>query len=185
MSSKPFIATLMLLLSPALAVASGWQDYTLTIAPGFTIERMNSFQVCLAGAEELLLVCPKGEVGPIEEFAVTEDSIVTKNLGAKPAEGEPAKVQIDPAKEFFFLVRRADESITGPLTRVEWEKANLPNLSTLHWVRPSNPSFWTPLLGNLAFVGFIVSMVAIPVVLVVVIGLVFWRRGQRHRAREA
>ena len=40
---------LAILTHVAPASASGWHDYRLEIAPGFAVERMNSFQICLQG----------------------------------------------------------------------------------------------------------------------------------------
>jgi len=172
----------LFLANPSSAYASGWNDYVTTIAPGFTIDQMNSFMVCLAGNEGLFLVCPEGQVGPIAEYAVTEDSIVTRNVGAKVVEGDPGRRQIDPNQEFFFLVRRADEAVTGPLTKVEWEEAGLPNLSSLQWIQPRNPNFGTRLLGNLLFFGFIAAVYGIPLIVLATAVFAFrrYRRGARR-----
>ena len=127
----------LICLASIAAAGCGLLDYSLPIAPGFSVERMNSFMVCLAGAEDLLLVCPSGEVGPIAEYALTEDSIGLKSFGVR---SDGASV-VDPQNQFFFLVRRSDQRVTGPLTREEWEAAGLPGLSSLHWLAPRNPVF--------------------------------------------
>jgi hypothetical protein len=147
MVARQIIAFCILLsAAPVLAAGCGLLDYTLPIAPGFSVARMNSFQVCLEGPPEgLLLVCPEGEVGPIAEYALTDAAIVLRNFGAKPVEGPTAMgLQTDLQREFFFYVRRSDQHITGPLTREEWDATELPRLSSLSWVQPRNPIFSPP-----------------------------------------
>lgn len=136
------------------ASASGWNDYRLEIAPGFSVERMNSFEVCLAGREGLLLVCPDPEhpsFGPLVAYAVRDDAILTRHLGARPDARNPSLWQADPSRKLFFFVRREDENVSGPLTRESWTRAGLPALASVRWEEPRNPNVWTPLLGDLLF----------------------------------
>jgi len=124
--------------------AQGWLDYELEIAPGFTVFRANSFDVCLGTPEGALIICPHdypGLVGPLVEYAVTSESIATRHEGVRPNERNPAMSDGDPDKEFFFSVRRGDQSISGPFTRSEWEKSGLPPLSSFDWKHPQNPNF--------------------------------------------
>lgn len=176
---------LFVLLLASAAAGAGWHDYRLEIAPGFGVERMNSFQVCLAGREGLLIVCPMMSdpaFGPLVEYAVTEDFIITRNLGARRHEENPAIWQGDPTKEFFFLVARKDQQVAGPLTREEWERDDLPDLATLDWVVPRNPRFWTPLLGDLSALGFMAVYAGWPLLAALLIAsfaLVLVRRNRR------
>jgi hypothetical protein len=185
------IPALFVILLAARAAGAGWHDYRLEIAPGFAVERMNSFQVCLAGREGHLVICPIYEqpaFGPLVEYAVTDDFIITKNLGAQPHEKNPVMWQGDPTKEFFFVVRREDEEVTGPLTQQEWEQSGFPALSSLNWATPRNPNFWTPLLGDLLFLGFAAVYFGWPVlVLALVASLGFWllRRNRRNKRTAA
>jgi hypothetical protein len=186
----PALFAFVVLCFAAPASASGWHDYRLEIAPGFAVERMNPFQVCLSGHEALLLICPLDDhprFGPLVEYAVTDEFIITRHAGSKPHERNPSMWQGDPSQEFLFLVRRADEKITGPLGREEWAEAGLPNLSSLNWVEPRNPNFWTPFLGDLFFLAFTTVYFGWPIVLLALaalIGLWLFRRSRR-RARAA
>jgi hypothetical protein len=171
------------------ASAQGWLDYRLEIAPGFAVERMNSFEVCLSGREGLLLICPLDDhptFGPLVEYAVTDDFIITKNLGCKPHEGNPSMWQGDPSKEFFFLVRREDQRVTGPLTRQQWEGSALPALSSLNWTKPRNPNFWTPLVGTVFFLGFAAIYFGWPVLALAFVAVIgFWALRRKRRSRGA
>jgi hypothetical protein len=181
--------TLVMIFLAGPAAASGWHDYRLEVAPGFAVERMNPFQVCLSGHEGLLLICPLDDhptFGPLVEYAVTDEFIVTRHAGSKPHERNPSMWQGDPSQEVLFLVRRADEQIRGPLERQEWEKAGLPVLSSLKWVEPRNPNFWTPLLGDLFFLGFTAVYFGWPILLLALAALSgFWLFRRRRRAQAA
>jgi hypothetical protein len=169
------------------ASAQGWLDYELEIAPGFTVFRANSFDVCLGTPEGELLICPHdypGLVGPLEAYAVTNDSIVTRHLGVRPNERNPAMPDGDPGKEFFFSVRRGDRSVSGPFTRSEWEKSGLPALSSFDWTHPRNPNFWLPLVGSLFFVGFAVVYFGWPLLLLLAAGFGFWLYRRRSSQRR-
>jgi hypothetical protein len=68
-------------------------------------------------------------------------------------------------------------------TRAGWEQAQLPNLASIEWVKPKNPNFWTPLLGNVMVVGFMAAAFGWPVLLLGAVVLVairlIRRRGKR------
>jgi len=168
---RPVLALLILAFATP-ASASGWHDYSLKIAPGFSVERMNPFLVCLAGGpDDLLIVCPLDDVptfGPLVEYAVTKDAIITKHLGAKPYQANPSMWQGDPAKEFFFLVQREDQKVIGPLSREAWDASGLPGLSSLHWTEPRNPNFWTPVVGDLLFMGLAIVYARWPALLAII-----------------
>jgi hypothetical protein len=173
----------------APASAAGWHDYELEIAPGFAVVRINSLQVCLEGPERALLVCPpydRPTFGPLVGYAVTEASIITRHLGFKPHEDNPSMWEGDPAKEFFFVVRRDNQHITGPLTRLEWEEAGLPALSSIEWVEPRNPNFWRPLLGDLFFLGFAAVYFGWPLLLLAAAALLaVWLIRRRRKGAAA
>jgi hypothetical protein len=143
------------------ATAAGWHDYALPIAPGFTIYRSNSFEVCLGEADGVILICPKenGLFGPIAAYAVTDAAILTKHFGVTRNERNPSIPEGDPTKEFFFLTSRKDKQITGPLTADEWRQRRLASLAAVTWVEPRNPDFWFPLFGDMMFLGYLVIIV--------------------------
>jgi hypothetical protein len=161
------IAAVLLLAHSGAGCSAAWSNYRVEVAPGFAVERRSSFLVCLAGPAGRYLTCPDSqpEVGPLVEYAVTGDAIVTKHLGSQAVVGRPELVQIDPTQEFFFHVRRSDEAVAGPYTRADWQQEeDLPALSSLAWMRPRNPSFWVPLLGDLFMLGFFALYVGWPVI---------------------
>jgi hypothetical protein len=116
---------------------------------------------------------------------VTEDAIITKHQGSKPYERNSSMWQGDPTKEFFFLVSRRDQQVTGPLTRAAWEQSSLPSFASLQWATPHNPNFWAPLLGNLALLTFAAIYLRWPMFLVVVVAAVVAFSLLRLRRRRA
>ena len=92
--------------------------------------------------------------------------------------------QSDPTKEFFFLVSRRDQQVTGPLTRAAWEQSSLPSLASLQWAAPHNPNFWTPLLANLFFLTFAAVYLRWAMLLVVLVAAVVAFSLSRLRKRR-
>jgi len=185
---QALIALSVAALFPATgAAASGWHDYELEIAPGFTVFRANAFDVCLGTTEKSLLVCPHnypGKIGPLVAYAVTEDAIITQHVGARPHEKNPEMLDADPEKEFLFIVRRADRAVSGPFTRLEWEQAGYPDLSSLNWAHPRNPNFWLPFLGTLFFLGVTAIIFGGPIAVLVIAAASLWLYLRRLRQRR-
>jgi len=167
------------------ANASGWQDYELEIAPGFSVYRMNSFEVCLGSSEGQLLVCPSGfpDVGPIVGYAVTAESILTRHEGVRPHPKNPTVPDGDPSKEFFFIVSRDTRAVTGPFDRGTLVSRSSALVDQIRWVAPHNPNFWRPLLGDLIFLSFTLLLFGWPIgVLVFLFLLGWWWLRRRRRA---
>src|SRR4051812_17549311 len=104
------ILLVVLLLDLGASYASGWHDYSVEIAPGFSVYRMNNFEVCLGQTGGSLLTCPSsypGQVGPLVEYAVTKDFILAHHAGVRPDERNPSMPSGDPNKAFYFAVRRS------------------------------------------------------------------------------
>ena len=184
---KPAITLIVLLsFAPAAGSASGWNDYTLEIAPGFEIVRANTFQIGLATSDGWILVAPEllsdDPLGPMVAYAVTPDFIFTHHHGARPDRDNPPLREADPSRSFFFRVSRSDSSVTGPIPGAIWEAEHSDVESTLEWHEPENPNFWLPLLGSLMFLCLSLPFIAYqawPVVLslaVVLCALAYWRR---------
>jgi phosphate/sulfate permease len=175
-----------LLLHCGVSFASGWNDYSLEIAPGFWVYRMNSFEVCLGKTDGKLLICPDeypGIVGPLIEYAITNELIITRHVGVRPNESNPTMSDGDPTKEYYFATARADHRVVGPLTRAAWEQSKLPNLTSLQWVTPENPNFWVPFIGNVTFLLFALVFWGWPVIVAAVLLAISvwlyrrWRKG--------
>jgi hypothetical protein len=163
------------------AGAQGWHDYELPIAPGFSIYRMNSFDVCLGTSEGKLLVCPNEYegVGPLVGYVVTDDSILTEHWGVRPDPLNAAMPDGDSSQRFFFIVSRRTRSVEGPFDRATF--ASRMPAGDLQWVRPHNPNFWTPLLGDLMILSFFLLVFALPLGVVLLLGFWAWRWWRRHR----
>jgi hypothetical protein len=173
-----------LLLQSGLSLAAGWHDYSLEIAPGFFVYRMNSFDICLGLPDGNLLICPEKYpgVGPLTRYAVTDKMLFTRHFGVRPNERNPSVPEGDPNKEYYFAVVRATHHVTGPLTRDAWERTGLPTLSSLQWAAPKNPNFWTPLIGNVSFLVFVLVVYGWPyIAAVVVIAASIWLYRRRVR----
>jgi hypothetical protein len=141
------------------AMASGWNDYRLEIAPGFTIVRANSFDVCLLGADGTVIICPDDPptFGPLTAYSLTKNEIITRHVGAKRSKLNPTMWDSDGTREFYFRVSRADERVEGPYTRAEWKVKELPELTSLNWTEPQNPNVVTPLFGRALFLTYSLS----------------------------
>jgi len=183
------IAGALVLSCVPVSLASGWNDYSLEIAPGFTVWRMNSFDVCLAGSNGTLLDCPDawpGRVGPLVEYAVGDAFIAMRHTGVRPEPRNPLLPGADPTKEWFFLVRRSTNEVIGPLDRPSFE-ADRRHPSPLVWRTPRNPNFWRPLLGTLLFLAMSAVIVKWPIAVLVAVPMIalftWWHlRRKNHRA---
>ena len=182
------LALALVLLAPAGSVrASGWHDYELKIAPQYSVFRANSFDVSLQGPELHIGPDTYAGVGPLVGYAVTPEVIFTRHLGVRPHPQNPSMSDGDPDQELFFLVRRSDRHVTGPLTRSAWEeRGDLPALSSLLWSEPRNPHVLLPLLGTIVFIAFALVIVPAyaayaywPLTVVPVLIIVVWRRRRR------
>jgi hypothetical protein len=182
--------TVLAAILTAPAHASGWHDYRLEIAPGFAVERMNSFEVCLAGPDGSLIICPDDPpvFGPIVSYAVTADSILTRHLGAKPNERNLSMWDADPTTELYFRVNRSNLRVDGPYSRAAWQQAGLQSLSSVTWTEPKNPNFWIPLLGTVYFLFMAAYVLVWPLVLLVILvvgGILLWVVRRRRRTSRA
>ncbi len=103
-------------------------------------------------------------VGPIVGYAMTPEFIFTKHAGRSSGK-HPSGVtyeEVDRSREFFFLVAKKDNAVTGPLTKREFEGHPLVKKgSAISWTKPRNPNIVRPLLGSAMFL-----LVAIPILAV-------------------
>jgi hypothetical protein len=172
---------------PLAAAGTGWNDYEVDIAPGFTVVRANTFEVCLGTSDGRILVCPShppGELGPLVGYVVTSDQIVTRHFGARLDPENPLLGEQDPSKELFFFVSRRTLEVVGPLSRAEFDQSPLKPTGEPKWQAPHNPNFWRPLLGQLAFIGITLLIFGTPVVAVGAGIWVGWRLLRRRLRRK-
>jgi hypothetical protein len=190
---RPQIETMRVLIGGLLtflstsAIASGWNDYTMNIAPGFAVSRMNSFEVCLTGSDHSIIICPDDPptFGPLFAYAVTDRAIITRHFGATRSSANPAMWDADHKREFFFYVTRAGARVQGPYSAAEWEHAKLPALDNVSWKEPRNPNTWTPLVGNAMIAIIALSYIAWPLAVMAFLygGFVIYRTFRRPSRR--
>lgn len=184
---------LLCVLLPNLAVASGWNDFTLDIGHGFKVSKSNSFQVCLSHASQgFEMICPDldvGDHGPVVGYLFTDTHLLVRTLGAKPSGDSSGHFTIDADREYFFILdKKAHYPHTyqplGPLGRAEFVSHPAVPLD-VDWERPINPNAGALLL----FFVFAAALAALyfgwPLLLVVLIVLVVRAVRRRHRASTA
>lgn len=131
-----------LLLTSQTVLASGWGDYRLDIAPGYTIIRNNSFEVGLTNNSVVYFPKRGGRSGPISGYTVSPTHIFFRTTGQKPRNKFTGDriILADTAIEYFFVVDRSNGSLVGPLTAAEFSAD--PNASTLvspNWIAIEQP----------------------------------------------
>ncbi len=114
---------------------------------------------CIAGelCQYVLNQYDYDKVGPIAGYSTTPKFVFTKNIGRKPYKRFQGDEDVDPTKEFFFIIYKEKNKVIGPLSGTQfYSRPEVSNLSPLDWKTPKNPNFWLPLLGNLMFLAFII-----------------------------
>ena len=165
----------MLLVSQA-ALASGWNDYSLTIAPGYEIARCNTFDIGLVDANSSFIYLPEpgGKSGPIIGYVVSPTHIFLRTTGQKPRNkfAGDTYVYADSSVEYFFVVDRSDNSLVGPLTTAEFSAdPNGAALGNPNWIVPKNPHPERAYAGQLMFLAITAVIFGGPILL---IGLVIF-----------
>ena len=146
-------------------VASGWNDYVLDIGDGYTINRCNSLDISLSKDDSIILSpYDFDQVGPIKEYFIANEFIFTKNLGREPRnlfEGDEFE-DIDPSREFFFIVHKNTGKVTGPFSNSEFrEQPSVKTVEFVDWKNPKNPNIFMPLLGSIIVLIIWIRMLAI------------------------
>lgn len=180
-----------MILSIALFYASdcfaiGWSDFELDIGDGYTICKCNSLDVILSKNNQVILEpYDFDNLSPIKEYFVTKEFVFTKNLGRKPRnffEGDLFQ-DIDISREFYFIVLKATNEITGPLSKSEFTNHSIVKANgSIKWKRPRNPNFFLPLLGALIVLCLLLIhyfWITIPL-LVLMLVLIFKRSAKKR-----
>ncbi|WP_153559504.1 hypothetical protein, partial [Roseimaritima sediminicola] len=171
-----------------VAGASGWNDYQLTIDPGYKICRANSLDVCLGHSDGQLIYVPSdyAQTGPINAYNVTPTHIFLHTHGRTPRnlfEGDTFE-NVDPSQQFFFVLDKSDDRLTGPFTIAEFQKQpGVPAEENLQWTEPRNPNAASAAIVGWIFLSAALLMIGWPIFLIVgVAGLaVFVVRAQRRK----
>lgn len=182
------LALIALAFATVPAQASGWNDYELKIAPGFSIYRANDLDVCLGTSDGSLIVCPSSSrdlsVGPLNAYMVTEEWILTRHRGLRRASENPTEFE-GASEEFFFIVSRATRAVEGPFDRASFASRSPVPSQSLKWIAPHNPNFWLPLFGGLLFLSYTVWFFGWPVIVVLFAALGWWFVQRRLRRQPA
>ena len=152
----------LLLVFPAVCLGTGWNDYSLDIGDGYRIIRVNSFDKGLEGTNGVSIF-PHSyrEIGPLSHYYKDSNFIFVKSIGWKKRnlfEGDTFKDQ-DPSKEYYFIIRINNGVVSGPSSYETFsEEIKTIGIESVPWVYPTNPNFWTPLMGGLMFIGLAIPI---------------------------
>lgn len=190
---KRNLVILILLMSASFCFASGWGDYSLDIGDGYNVNRCNSVDVGISKANGKLILYPDkyDNVGPVVQYITTSNYILTKNLGRRPRNAFSGDIfqDIDPSKEFFFIIIKGTDEVIGPLSESEFSKrTEIASLGLLDWRIPKNPSFLFSLYVYLFLMPIAVAIlsinffwITIPVIITIILLL---RRHVRIKQKE-
>lgn len=79
-------------------------------------------------------------VGPMLQFAVTDTHIFTRHSAWKANNGAPNEPwQIDESREYFFIVRKLDDGVEGPLNNADFAEHPATQIDGLEWKTPRAP----------------------------------------------
>ena len=179
-----------LLLVSQTALASGWNDFSLTIAPGYEIARCKTFDVGLVDANSSFIYFPEhgGKSGPISAYIVSPTHIFLRTTGQKRRNkfAGDTYVYADSSIEYYFVVDRSDNSLVGPLTAAEFSAD--PNGSTLgnpNWITPKNPHPELAYAGQLMFLAITAVIFGGPIFLIGLAIFVIYRLARSPRANPS
>lgn len=185
----------MFLLAASVCLAQGWNDYELDIGDGYHVFRTDSLRVGIdKDRHPLLSPDMYDNVGPLRRHLATPKHIFAMSVGRKPRNlfsGDKFQ-DIDPTKEFYFIITKGTEAVVGPLSKEDFAKRpEVVSLGQLDWKTPRNPSFWIPLLGTIFFIVLSIPMLAIKffwiiipiVVAILVLRNAKWRREEAAKAK--
>ena len=152
------VAVLVWCVVPIAASAQGWHDYTRDIGDGYFLFRNNSFDIGIAlrnGVLNSVLISPDNfsGIGPLCGYCVTDSLIFVQTYGSRPRrlfDGD-TYLEVDPSKQFYFIVEKGTSRVTGPLSRRAFEghdsvKEHVPIL----WEAPKNPNMARAVLWDFA-----------------------------------
>lgn len=173
---------LAVLASSAPALGAGWNDFTLEIAPGFSVLKTSGWDVCLLGPS--LSICPNEKVGPLEEYAVTDNAVYTRHSGSRSHPQQPRLRSRDKTVEYYYRVDRESGVSVGPVRAEHLALLDFPTVSHLDWTRPANPNVLMPLVGTLLALGFAAVAFKWPAALLLALcaGMAAWRLRRRRVA---
>ena len=153
--TKQFIAATVLLIATSSCFAAG--DYQRDIGDGYKIYRNNSFDIGISkyGGNILTGTDLHKLIGPLQEYAVTDDYIFAWHHGRNDWD-------IDETKEYCYVVEKATVRVIGPISRKAFDRRpEVIAASPIKWKIPTHPHLWLLLLESLLVLGFIFCYMAI------------------------
>lgn len=168
--------------SPQAALATGWNDFSLVVAPGYEIVRANAFDVGLWDTTKgapIYIPRDGSKKGPITGYFVSPTCIFLKTTGQRPRNlfrGD-TYVDADSSIEYFFIVDRSTNACRGPLTLSELEAdAAVASAWPLKWMAPKHPHPERARASQLMFLAFTAIVFGVPLLFAaLIVGLIVTR----------
>ncbi len=142
----------------------GWNDYRRDIGDGYRIYRCNSYDIgiskydisiskysgsVLTGADR------NGLIGPLQEYAVTDDYIFAWHCGVNGWD-------LDQTKEYCYVIEKATSWVIGPISREEFDRRpEVIAASPIKWEIPTHPQPWSLLPLYLLVLGIWLCFMAV------------------------
>lgn len=188
---KRLMTISVFLLSAGACPATGWNDYQRDIGDGYSIFRANSFDLGIS-YKNGVLINPDAfkEIGPVYGYFMTADYLFARAYGRKirNLSERVTTEETDASKQFYFVLKKGGNEITGPLSLVDFEaNAVVREHSPVRWQPPRNPNFWLPLLGNLMFLAIAIPILAAKffwITIPVFLAIMFWVMHPRSKRGE-
>ena len=131
-----------------MCLGQGYGDYKLDIGDGYSVVRCNGMDVNICETDGyIVILSPRDyeKVGPLNQYIITPDYILTRNLGRKPRnlhKGDTFE-DVDPSQEYFFSILKNTGEVQGPFNQEEFSQLpEVINLGKLDWKDPENPNPW-------------------------------------------
>jgi hypothetical protein len=174
-----FIAPFLIALSlPASAAFCG--DYEQELVPGFRIGDAGSGCYLANDSREViyLSLVHDSSSGPILNYAILPTHLLLRTEAYLGKSGDPPKLEFAPGKSHYFIVSRADETLTGPFSAAGFETELAAIESTpIYWELPRQHTG----RGILCLLGLL-APILVPLILLG-IGLLWWMRRRFRRGR--
>lgn len=168
------------ILTSFAADAHAFGDYVLEIDPHYRIVRANSLDVSLVRADSASLIYTPRDfpsAGPIVGYEVTPTHILLRTVGRKPRQlfaGDTFE-DVDDSQEFYFLVDKADDRLTGPLTNTDFfNQAIVRQHGSPQWIAPTHPRPEELRELQWLVLGYGVVLFGGPVLLLLFFGVLIW-----------
>ena len=153
---------------PQLGLATGWNDYTLPIAPGYQIFKCNDLEIDLVdGKTGSIIYSPDNDPrsGPITGYIVAPKHIFLRTAGKTPRNAFQGDtfIEVDRSVEYFFAVDRSNNSLQGPMSLPDFmADANVTALGSVNWIVPTNPNPQRARAGQRVFLLVAVFVYSVP-----------------------